>query len=406
MKALTKLLPTPSDRMGVIWNLLALKDSCVLEYGPAGTTHFGVGPLGALGLEPRGRYFVTHMDERDVVMGDTSRLERAVEEIDGDTAPEHLFIIGSSVSSTIGTDIKGVVFYLKDQVSARLHVFDSGGFDGNYLAGTERVYRNLAEIARGLIPDGGFSRPGHDPAKPLRYNILGASPDHYRVRSDINEIRRVFAEALGAELGAVYVTDGRIADLTDALQADFSLVLRAEAEPLAEVMEETGMPCFRVTPYGYQGTMDMLEAAAERFGLTIDETFAADVKARQNEIAMLPFYLRNLKKPLYVCSIGPDFLNRGLARAIAEAGLEMTEQLASDAPEEERIEKLKRIEGALVFGDSQSLRLVPSNNLKVTAAFPWLKQTIIAEHLPLMGIRGMDTIAEHLNNYISVRATL
>ena len=33
--SLSRYLPTPSDRMGILWNLLTVKESIVLEYGPA-----------------------------------------------------------------------------------------------------------------------------------------------------------------------------------------------------------------------------------------------------------------------------------------------------------------------------------------------------------------------------------
>ena len=40
--SLCRYLPTPSDRMAVMWTLLTVKDAVVLEYGPAGTTHYCV----------------------------------------------------------------------------------------------------------------------------------------------------------------------------------------------------------------------------------------------------------------------------------------------------------------------------------------------------------------------------
>lgn len=405
MSALTRLLPVPSDRMGTIWNLLALEDSCVLEYGPSGTTHFGIGTEGDLGLQTRGRCFVTHMDESDVVMGDTSRLERAVHEIDSDCRPEHLFIVGSSVSATIGTDLKGISYYLAESCKAKLHVFDSGGFDGDYLLGTEAVYKMLGELVSELPPPSDSKEKKN--GRRLKYNILGASPDHYRVRSDINEIERMMREALDCELSQVYVSGGRLADLPLSLEADFNLLIRNEALPLAEAMQEkAGLPYFAVCPYGYQGSLDMLKRIADAFELKMDPGFASDAAKKQNEIAMLPFFLRNLQQPLYVHSIGADFLNKGLAQAVSETGIAMGRQLLTQAPEEERLAFIRGLKGALVFADTQSLRLLPPGNMKVTCAFPWFKHSIIAEHLPLMGIRGMDYIAEKINDYISERSSL
>ena len=80
--SLCRYLPVPSDRMGIIWSLLSVKDSIILEYGPAGTTHFSMGFYGTLGVDWQQRLFTTHMNEDDVVMGDVTRLEEAIVELD------------------------------------------------------------------------------------------------------------------------------------------------------------------------------------------------------------------------------------------------------------------------------------------------------------------------------------
>ena len=72
--SLTRFLPAPSDRMGILWSLLNIQDSVIVEYGPAGTTHFSMSLFGELGIEQENRLFTTHLREEDVVMGDTSRL--------------------------------------------------------------------------------------------------------------------------------------------------------------------------------------------------------------------------------------------------------------------------------------------------------------------------------------------
>ena len=40
--SLVRYLPTPSDRMGILWSLLSVEGSVILEYGPAGTTHYSM----------------------------------------------------------------------------------------------------------------------------------------------------------------------------------------------------------------------------------------------------------------------------------------------------------------------------------------------------------------------------
>ena len=46
------------------------------------------------------------MNEDDVVMGDVTRLEEAIVELDKSYEPKVIFVVASSISAVIGTDIK------------------------------------------------------------------------------------------------------------------------------------------------------------------------------------------------------------------------------------------------------------------------------------------------------------
>ena len=43
--------------MGILWSLLAIEDSVIVEYGPAGTTHFSMSLFGELGVDQQMRDF-------------------------------------------------------------------------------------------------------------------------------------------------------------------------------------------------------------------------------------------------------------------------------------------------------------------------------------------------------------
>ncbi len=47
--SLTRFLPTPSDRMGILWTLLQIGGLLVLEYGTAGTTAYAARLLASMG---------------------------------------------------------------------------------------------------------------------------------------------------------------------------------------------------------------------------------------------------------------------------------------------------------------------------------------------------------------------
>lgn len=65
-----------------------------------------MGFYGALGVDWQQRLFTTHMNEDDVVMGDVTRLEEAIIELDKSYEPKVIFVVASSISAVIGTDIK------------------------------------------------------------------------------------------------------------------------------------------------------------------------------------------------------------------------------------------------------------------------------------------------------------
>ena len=186
--SLTRFYPTPSDRMAIIWSLTPIKDAVVLEYGPAGTTHFGNGLYNSLGIKTSGVLFTTHISEDDIVMGDVSRLEQAILEVDQAYHPKIIFVVAAAVIAVIGSDIAGVCQYMQDQVDARLISFEEGGFRGDYTYGLRSVYRMFA---REVI------RPA--PRKEKTYNILGASAGSFRMKSDVWEIKNLMREACGWE---------------------------------------------------------------------------------------------------------------------------------------------------------------------------------------------------------------
>ena len=163
--SLCRYLPTPSDRMAVMWTLLNVGQAVVLEYGPAGTTHYSMGLFGNMGISPDQTLFTTHMSEDDVVMGDVTRLEDAIVELDRNYSPKVIFVIASAITAVIGTDLIGVCAYMQERVKARLIAMENGGFRGDYTVGLREAYAMLARELAGSGRESGRKT----------YNVLGAS---------------------------------------------------------------------------------------------------------------------------------------------------------------------------------------------------------------------------------------
>lgn len=405
--SLVRYLPTPSDRMGILWSLLSVEGSVIVEYGPAGTTHYSMGLFGELGVDQENRLFSTHMSEEDVVMGDVSRLESALTEVDEGYNPKVIFVVASSVSAIIGNDLRGVCAYMQPKVNARLIAFEQGGFRGDYSIGIKEAYRLLAEQ---------LAEPNVE-KKPGTYNILGASAWSYRNASDVNEIKRLMKAAFDMECHACLCEETGAEAIRTMGCAEANLALRAEAIPAAKQLEaKCGTPYVQGAPYGYEGTLNWLEQIGKAIGRAANPKLIAHLKKRILESRQYRMYAMMLKqdKPAvtvmgeYMTVQGlSDFLN-GIgfpaANKISAHGLRAVENPAEDVKylpvEKDRIALLKGLHKQLVLADDVSRRLLADDNTFMRIAQPVVDGAMIAVHMPLMGDRGADMIIESVEEYL------
>lgn len=404
---LCRYLPTPSDRMGILWSLLAIGDSVIVEYGPAGTTHFSMSLFGELGVDQQNRLFTTHMSEDDVVMGDVSRLEKALVEVDQGYHPRVIFVVASSVSAVIGTDLQGVCAYMQEKVDARLIAFEQGGFRGDYSAGIQAAYRLLAEdVAEADVPRNAGT-----------YNILGASAGSFRMESDVREIERLMREAFGMELNACLCLDTSVEKIQRMGCAEINLALCEEAVPAARILnQKCGTPFLTGAPYGYAGTLAWLEKIGRQLGREVAPVLRAALKKRAAEAMQYRMYGMMLKadKP-QVAIFGDAPMVAGLGSFMDELGFPVVTKISRHSlrlyeaadpsvrylPEEkDRIEIMQSLRRTLVLADDVSKRLLAKDNTFLRVSMPLVDGAQIATHLPFMGPCGADFILEAVEVYL------
>ena len=404
---LCRYLPTPSDRMGILWSLLAIGDSVIVEYGPAGTTHFSMSLFGELGVDQQNRLFTTHMSEDDVVMGDVSRLEKALVEVDHGYHPRVIFVVASSVSAVIGTDLQGVCAYMQEKVNARLIAFEQGGFRGDYSVGIQAAYRLLAQdVAEANVP-----------RKAGTYNILGASAGLFRMESDVREIERLMQEAFGMELNACLCLDTSVEKIQQMGCAEINLVLREEAVPAARILtQKCGTPFLLGAPYGYAGTLAWLEKIGQQIGRVVSPALRAALKKRAMEVMQYRIYGMMLKvnKP-QVALFGDAPMVTGMSSFMDELGFPVVAKISRHSlrlyeaaapsvrylPEEkDRIAAMQALHHTLVLADDISKRLLAKDNTFLRVSMPLVDGAQIATHLPFMGPRGADFILEAVEVYL------
>ena len=402
--SLCRFLPVPSDRMGIVWSLLSIKDSVVLEYGPAGTTHFSMGLYGTLGVEWRQSLFTTHMSEDDVIMGDVTRLEDAIVEIDRSQHPKVIFVVTSSIAAVIGTDIKGVCNYMQGEVDAKLIAVDRGGFRGDYSKGILDI--NTLLVKKLVKPVAVKDEQS--------FNILGASMGRFRMQSDIWEIKNLMEEGFGFHLNTSLCADTSVEALQNLAAAKINIVLSYEALEAAQLMEKKyGIPFVYKVPYGYQGTIDFLEAVAAALGVKANDVLVGRLQEKNAELAMYKMMGRR-KTHLSAFLKGDYDTIMGVADFVATTGIKIAHKICShslkpvpDCPEnvefyadeKDYLNCLAEMHHALILGDDITLEEAAMDNMKVRMSAPFVNGAQIARHMPLMGEKGADYLLEAIDAY-------
>ena len=403
--SLVRFLPTPSDRMGIIWSLLAVQGAIVLEYGPAGTTHYSMGLYGGLGLRFQNRMFTTHMSEDDVVMGDVTRLEDAIVELDKSYAPKVIFVVASSVTAVIGTDIKGVCRYMQNEVKAKLVAFEQGGFRGDYSIGLAETYKLLVR-----------NLPKKDVAQEAGvYNIIGASAWRYRMASDIWEVKSLLDEALGLSCNACLCCDTSVEELEDMGLAQVNIVLGNEGLAAAKYLQEKfGTPYVYAVPYGYNGTLSFLAQVGEAVGREPDSMVLLRLQTKEKSLSRLSlFTMMGNNKPKKAVIKGDYDLVQGVSAFLEQGGITVLHKMcahslkaiaepAADveayAEESDWLQVIRGLHDTLILADDVALLQADADNMKVLISAPFMNSAV-ATHMPFMGEKGADFLLEQMQAY-------
>jgi nitrogenase molybdenum-iron protein alpha/beta subunit len=408
---LYKYFPTPSDRMGVLWSLVSIKDACVIEYGPAGTTHYASEGIAQFNGDIDAKLFTTHMDEEDIIMGDSSRLEETIREVDAIHCPRVIFVLASTISSVVGTDIERICQNLQDEISAQLIPFTGGGFRGDYSAGIREVLTALAvKIVK--EPAGKI---------PQSYNIIGSNIDCYNFASDIKELERMMSACFGCSLNTVFTAKSSIKELEEAARAEFNLVLRSEGLDCAAVLKDKyGLNYYAGSPYGFKGTANWIKGIEKAFSIKANDIYIAQQMDKAKIYVMKVMHTAfNFEKLTAVVSGNYDFIldfypflaeelfidvEKGLVNHLVRGNSRKAEgslagKLLFAASEDEKEELIKDIQPALLLGDGILLALGEQAPIKVQVANPNPNHYLqIYDNTPFMGFNGAIYLIEILLN--------
>ncbi len=342
--SLTRFLPTPSDRMGILASLLRLDESIILEYGTSGTTAYALKYCMINGVDVRNRLFTTEMKEDNVVMGDSSNLEQKLRELDQEYRPRVIFVMASSVASVIGADLRGVCHYMQEEISAKLIVFTQGGFSGDYSSGYQIVLTRLIEelACEAYAPTDSF-------------NIIAPS----FAQSDLSEISRMMKQYFDLSPYAILAAATSISQIESMSQARINLVLSYEGLEAAQILEARfGTPFIHALPLGQKGSCAWLEKIAQALGKHLSLPEASYTSEEKRKVMIHADYDVALALESAFTELGADVTQVLCRHATAKIASPFISQVKR---EKELLDLYRSQRDTIILGDAEMLQYVDSS---------------------------------------------
>ncbi|GAA0122417.1 MAG: nitrogenase component 1 [Clostridium argentinense] len=395
-----KFFPVPSDRMGTIWTLSSIKDAYVIEFGPAGTTHFAIEGMMQLNGEHRANIYTTHINETDISFGTYERLEKAIIEVDENHKPKIIFIMASSISAIIGTDIESICYEMQPKIQAKLIPITTGGYNGDHTLGIEKTLHMLCkEIVKKT-----------ENKKINTYNIIGNNVDMFNFLSDAEEIKSIMKESFNAEVKTIFTAYTSIEQIENSSESQLNLVLRGEGIKAAKLLEkEYNMDYYYGRPYGLEGTIQWIKGLEKVLGLKANEKYLnKKISQIRKHLISYKFMIREIENKSVVL-VGDYDVIIGLAAFMEELGLKVKRLIVKHSLckniknsiserwkdiiefnlSEEEIEiYLNKSPIYLLLADGATLKLDHKSKLQFQISNPNLLKHSIYPYTPFVGFNG------------------
>jgi nitrogenase molybdenum-iron protein alpha/beta subunit len=369
-----KNTPIASDRMGILWALNGINDAVIIEFGPAGTTHFSIEGLMQFGVDTSAKTFTTHMDQHDVTFGNEERIIEAIIEIDNVEKPKYIFVIGSSITAIIGIDLESVKFQVEDRINSKIILLPDCDFQSDFTYGVNKTLQILVNEITNKSPK---------MEKQDFYNILGLGIYNYNQSSDFNEIKRLMRNNFSLELGTTFMLDTNIINIEQASKAKINIVLHEEGIETAKLLqEEYNQPYIYLTPYGVKGTKKWLKSIGEI--LDVDINSSEDIQ-EINRIAHKENMLKRRVKSLENnrVRINNNISNKYLEEYLCELGFDKT----SDSQQ-------------AIIHFSDGIEALHNQNV-MQISHPSFQQENEYPYSPIMGYRGAYYLLQQINNTLT-----
>lgn len=393
-----KYFPVASDRMGIVWTLCSIEEACVIEFGPAGTTHYAVEGIGQLNGEDSANFYSTHMDETDITFGSYERLENSIKEVDINKKPKYIFVMASSVSSIIGADVESVCRELQSTVNAKLIPVTTGGLKEDYNVGVEEA---LELIAKNMVKEAA--------EKTNTFNIIGVNMDSYNFLSEGEEIRRMMKELFDKELNVMFTAYTSVDKIEAAAKASLNIVVRKEGLKAAEYMKEKfNIPYVYGKPIGLKAIEKWIQEIRETVNYEVNEV-ALEKEINQVKEFMMKFRykLRTLtNKEVAIFGDGDTVIS--MKGFMEDIGLSVNraeilhswnqgeEGIVINSGEYERYKYLKENDLLMLLADGCTLDMPSRAKFKMQISNPNINAVNLYPYKPFVGFRGTMYLMEKI----------
>lgn len=216
--------------------------------------------------------------------------------------------------------------------------------------------------------------------------VLGLDQTDWNGRSDLNELRRMFADYFG--LACRNDPQGRYR-LEELRSARLLLAASPAALPLAEAAQALwGVPVCRGLPYGVRGSARLVESVSRLLEQAPSPAWSADRREAEQAVREFQFALRPWpKRELRLC-VRPE-----RAACLASFLSGRTEAFRLDAAGA-RVSDAASSRGGPA-GQRHLCRLYPQHP-SLCLDTPVLHQQLFSTHLPFAGIRGTANLLSAL----------
>lgn len=215
----------PNASMNMFYNFYRFEDLKLIDYSTCGhgLTNLGEIPYLVKRAPYRDQYSL-YLSELDIALGALDKVEKAIKEILDDKRIDHIFIMKSALTETIGIDVDGLCVDLSNEFKTDVFTIDYRLKDDFY-AGESKYYLKLVDYL------------GKDRyQKSNTYNLIGDSYSDWSLQK-----HRALQKSLrrqGRQLNVDILEIHKLADLMKLVQGDINVVTSVSALPLAKAMKE------------------------------------------------------------------------------------------------------------------------------------------------------------------------